>query len=85
MYMYIHRAVNAINYATCTMYMYTYCTCVWVGGVSVFHSPLIPYSRYFSGGGDIFVIFVVERRTTNFFTHETVPHSTGVWFSILRP
>ena len=57
MYMYIHRAVNAINYATCTMYMYTYCTCVWVGGVSVFHSPLIPYSGYFSGGGGHFCDF----------------------------
>ena len=46
-----------------------------------FHSPLIPYSGYFRG--ELFVIFVVKRRTTNFFTHETVPHSTGVWFSIL--
>ena len=41
----------------------------------------IPYSGYFSGG-KIFVVFVVERRTTKSSTHETVPHSTRVWFSI---
>ena len=31
------------------------------------------------------MVFVVERQTTKFFIHETVPHSTRVWFSILRP
>ena len=41
----------------------------------------LPYSGYFSGG-KTFVVFVIERRTTD---HETVPHSTGVCFSIRRP
>ena len=29
------------------------------------------------GGGKIFVVFMVERRTTKIFTHETVLQSTG--------
>ena len=31
------------------------------------------------------MVFVDERQTTNFLPTKTVPHSTGVWFSIPRP
>ena len=44
----------------------------------------VPYNGYFSGG-KIFVVFMVERQTMNYFSHETALHSTGVWFTIPRP
>jgi len=43
----------------------------------------IPYSSYFLGGK--FCGFRSWEAYHEIFTHETVPHSTGVWFSILRP